>query len=75
MDGEILNEFHSTTHCFTLSVHQVEGPVLIFMGEVVMVEDGLGEVADKFEICWKSELSACFLRSSRQAEMLAACRI
>lgn len=40
--------FHSTTHCFTLSVHQVEGPVLIFMGEVVMVEDGLGEVADKF---------------------------
>lgn len=48
MDGEILNEFHSKTHCFTLSVHQVEGPVLIFMGEVVMVEDGLGEVADKF---------------------------
>lgn len=45
MDEEIFNVFHSTTHCFTLSVHPLKGPVSVFMGEIVMVEDGL---ADKF---------------------------
>lgn len=48
MDRKILNVFHSITHCFILPVHQMKRPVFVFTGEVVMVEDGLGEVADKF---------------------------